>query len=124
MAQVLGFDHVSILVKDADASLGFYQDLLGLKLLDRPPLNFPGYWLDLQSGQSLHLMALPNPNLDTVRPEHGSRDYHFALRVDSIESYAQILDQKEMRYTRSQSGRKALFIKDLDNNAFELFEHV
>lgn len=122
MSKFLGFDHVSIIVKDAEASLKFYQDLLGLELLDRPNLGFHGYWLDLFAGQSLHLMQLENPNEDTKRPEHGGRDFHFALRVDSIDEFVRALEQKKHAFTRSQSGRKALFIRDLDNNAFELFE--
>ncbi|WP_178862352.1 VOC family protein [Thiomicrorhabdus cannonii] len=123
MAKVLGLDHVSIIVKDADAALEFYQTLLGLEKLDRPELGFPGYWLDLYHGQSLHIMQLPDPNSDTQRPEHGGRDYHFALRVDSIETFAEKLQQWQLPFTRSRSGRKALFAKDPDNNAFELFEY-
>lgn len=123
MSKVLGLDHVSIIVKDAEASLAFYQSLLGLTCLDRPDLGFPGYWLDLHAGQSLHIMQLDNPNQNTIRPEHGGRDYHFALRVDSIDSCCAKLDEMGMNYTRSRSGRKALFIKDLDDNAFELFEY-
>ncbi|GKT12369.1 MAG: glyoxylase I family protein [Thiomicrorhabdus sp.] len=123
MAKVLGFDHVSIIVKDAEASLAFYQSLLGVDLLIRPNLGFPGYWIDLYAGQSLHIMQLDNPNENTIRPEHGGRDYHFALRVDSIEAYVEKLEKSDLIYTRSKSGRKALFIKDLDNNAFELFEY-
>lgn len=122
MSKVLGFDHVSIIVKDADAALRFYQTLLGLPVLMRPDLGFPGYWLDLQSGQSLHLMEVANPNQDTQRPAHGGRDYHFALRVSDIEQLAVVLEREGASFTRSRSGRKALFIKDLDNNAFELFE--
>jgi hypothetical protein len=67
-------------------------------------------------------MQLDNPNADTVRPEHGGRDLHYALRVDSIEDYVAILQAMNRPFTQSGSGRKALFIKDLDNNAFELFE--
>lgn len=122
MASVLGLDHVSIIVKDGDASLRFYQQLLGLKLLPRPELGFPGYWLDLFAGQSLHIMQLPNPNADTHRPEHGGRDFHFALRVDSIDAFAERLRAMGAPFTQSRSGRRALFVKDLDNNAFELFE--
>jgi catechol 2,3-dioxygenase-like lactoylglutathione lyase family enzyme len=123
MAKVLGLDHVSILVKDAEASMQFYQQLLNLTLLERPDFGFPGYWLDLYNGQSLHIMQLPNPNDSAARPKHGGRDFHFALRVDSIEAYIEILQSKGLSYTQSQSGRKALFVRDIDGNAFELFEY-
>ena len=122
MSKVLGFDHVSIIVRDAELSLQFYQALLGLECAPRPDIGFPGYWLDLNEGQSIHVMQLDNPNANTARPEHGGRDYHFALRVDSIEGYSEKLTELGVVFTESRSGRKALFARDLDNNAFELFE--
>lgn len=124
MANVIGLDHVSILVKDAEASLAFYQTLLGVGLLERPPLGFPGYWLDLKAGQSLHIMQLDNPDAKSVRPEHGGRDFHFALRVESIAPFIERLEQLGCGYTKSRSGRKAVFSHDVDNNAFELFEYT
>ena len=123
MAKVIGFDHVSIVVNDADASLAFYQELLDVNLLERPNIGFPGYWVDLLAGQSLHIMQLENPNSGTIRPDHGGRDYHFALRVDDINAYVERLEKMDKPYTLSQSGRKALFTHDLDNNALELFEY-
>lgn len=123
MAKVIGFDHVSIIVKDAKASLTFYQSLLGVEVLQRPDLGFPGFWIDLHAGQSLHIMQLENPNESTLRPEHGGRDYHFALRVDSIDEFVVKLKEIGHPFSLSRSGRKALFAKDLDNNAFELFEY-
>lgn len=122
MAQVIGLDHVSIIVADADKACAFYQEVLGLTLLDRPNLGFPGYWLDLGAGQSLHLMQLANPYAHISRPAHGGRDVHFALRVDSVDAFTERLLEQNLVFTRSQSGRKALFVRDLDDNAFELFE--
>lgn len=123
MGNVLGLDHVSILVKDADRSVQFYCNLLGLEILPRPDLGFPGYWLGLGAGQSLHIMQLDNPNEGTLRPEHGGRDYHFAVRVASIESLKRRFESEGVAYTQSRSGRKALFVRDPDENAFELFEY-
>jgi len=122
MAKVTGFDHVSIIVKDAEVALAFYQDLLDLPLLDRPDLGFPGYWLGLDRGQSLHIMQLKNPKEGAHRPEHGGRDYHFALRVDAITEFTHRLEKMHKTYTLSKSGRKALFTHDPDGNALELFE--
>ena len=122
MAKVLGIDHVSILVKDADKSLFFYQDLLNLPLLDRPDLGFSGYWLDLNFGHSLHIMELANPCSGIERSEHGGRDAHLALRVDSIKGYLKRLEQKGIKFSASKSGRKAVFFRDLDDNSIELFE--
>jgi glyoxylase I family protein len=122
MSQVLGLDHVSLIVSDADRASAFYQKVLGLGEVDRPDLGFPGYWLNLGSGQTLHLMQLPNPYQNATRPGHGGRDVHFALRVASLDFYKQALAQHNVDYRVSQSGRNALFFRDLDANVVELTE--
>ncbi|WFE68337.1 VOC family protein [Thiomicrospira sp. R3] len=122
MSGVLGLDHVSIIVSDAQQACKFYQQVLGLEVLKRPNLGFPGYWLGLGDNQTLHLMQLPNPYQGITRPAHGGRDRHFALRVSQLETFIAKLDRMQLGYTLSQSGRKALFFSDLDNNVIELCE--
>ncbi len=117
---ILALHHVSILVADTARTRRFYEDVLGLKPLDRPDLGFPGAWLALGEGQQLHLMELPNPDPRTGRPEHGGRDYHFALRVADLEPFIQRLEQVNVAYTRSRSGRPSIFLRDPDGNAVEL----
>jgi catechol 2,3-dioxygenase-like lactoylglutathione lyase family enzyme len=38
-------DHVLVLTDDIDGTRDFYRDALGLEVGERPPLEFPGYWL-------------------------------------------------------------------------------
>ncbi|WP_044414072.1 VOC family protein [Thiomicrospira microaerophila] len=120
MAQVFGLDHVSVIVADAEKARAFYQSVLGLEDITRPDLGFPGFWLALGGGQTLHLMQLPNPYQNITQPDHGGRDRHLALRVKFLDQAMQKLDQAGINYTCSQSGRQALFFKDLDNNVVEL----
>ena len=119
---ILGIDHVSLIVANTANSIEFYQKILGLESLPRPDLGFPGAWLSLGKNQTLHLLEVKNPYEQVVRPEHGGRDNHFALRVQGFEKYEQTLMANEIAYTKSKSGRKALFFKDLDGNVIELYE--
>jgi glyoxylase I family protein len=121
-AVVLALHHVSILVADAERARRFYEDLLGLKPLERPDLGFPGAWLALGDAQQLHLMQLPNPDSREGRPEHGGRDYHLALRVAYLAPFIERLEQAGVVYTRSRSGRPSIFFRDPDGNAVELME--
>lgn len=126
MATVLGIDHVSLLVSDAERSKQFYQKILSLPVLERPDLGFPGYWLGLGSNQTLHIMELPNPEgvKEEQRniPVHGGRDRHFALTVDSVKAFVIRLNAEGLTFTESRSGRPAIFFRDPDGNALELFE--
>ena len=118
---VLGVDHVSLLVSDTARAERFYREALGLASLPRPDLGFPGAWLSLGSGgQALHLLELPDPDPRNGRPPHGGRDRHFALRVTSTASFAARLETMHVPFTRSMSGRDALFFRDPDGNAVEL----
>lgn len=119
-SQVLGLDHVSILVADAEKARDFYQTILGLDVVTRPDLGFAGYWLALGQGQTLHLMELENPYQNVTRPGHGGRDVHFALRVKHLAYFIEKLEKNSIEYSLSKSGRNALFFKDLDGNAVEL----
>ena len=71
-----GIHHVSLNVDDVALAQTFYVDLLGMKLLDRPDLGFPGLWLGTGS-QEVHLLEI----------EAGERvkEQHFAFLVDDVD---------------------------------------
>ncbi|MEJ2181338.1 MAG: VOC family protein [Gammaproteobacteria bacterium] len=114
--------HSSIIVKDTQMALEFYQGVLGLAADNsRPDLGYPGAWLNVGS-QQIHLLELPNPDPITGRPQHGGRDRHVALAVNNIDTLQDKLEQAGLEFTRSKSGRKALFTRDPDGNALEFIE--
>jgi glyoxylase I family protein len=120
---IKGFDHASVLVKDTDRALDFYIGVLGLAQdHDRPDLSYAGAWLNLGDGGQIHLIELPNPDPVDNRPEHGGRDRHTALTVTSLDGVIAELEQAQLPYTLSSSGRRALFCRDFDGNTLELIE--
>lgn len=119
---IRGIHHVSIIVADTARALGFYRDLLGLRVDDsRPDLGYPGAWLWIGDRQ-LHLLELPNPDPVDGRPAHGGRDRHLAVTIDDLDMLARQLAATGIACTRSRSGRRALFVRDPDGNALELIE--
>jgi glyoxylase I family protein len=117
---ILGLNHISILVADLEVSLTFYRDLLGLKVMARPPLGFEGAWLALGQGIDLHLLVLPNPDPIDQRPEHAGRDRHIALMVADLDLAKTRLMTHNIPFTLSRSGRASLFCRDPDGNGVEL----
>ncbi|MGJ0486551.1 MAG: VOC family protein [Methylomicrobium sp.] len=124
--QFLALHHASLIVSNTEKSLVFYRNVLGLKQLERPPLPFPGAWLQVgESGsQQIHLLELDNPDPTTGRPEHGGRDRHVALTVASLNPVLESLENNQVHYTLSISGRRALFCRDRDGNAIEIIEQT
>jgi len=121
MTDICAIHHVSMIISSADKSLAFYQGLLGLETVERPDLPFPGIWLKI-GDQQLHLLELPNPDPVDHRPEHGGRDRHLALSVRDLDVLAASLERAGVGYTRSRSGRDALFCRDPDGNALEFIQ--
>jgi catechol 2,3-dioxygenase-like lactoylglutathione lyase family enzyme len=42
---VSAIEHVLVLSDDIDRTRDFYREVVGLEVGERPPLEFPGYWL-------------------------------------------------------------------------------
>lgn len=122
MALIKDLHHASLLVADTARAVHFYCGILGLEQdPHRSALGFPGAWLWVGQRQ-IHLLELPNPDPTQGRPSHGGRDRHLALSVTDLDVLAQRLAAAGVRFTRSQSGRRALFCRDPDGNALELLE--
>lgn len=117
----LTIHHASLIVSDTEQSLIFYRDILGMKPTERPPLPFPGAWLQI-GDQQIHLLELDNPDPTTGRPKHGGRDRHVALHCTALDYLREELEKHQIPYTLSISGRKALFCRDRDGNALEFIE--
>ena len=120
--KILRIHHASVIVSDTERALRFYRDLLGLRVDPvRPDLGYPGAWLWIGQ-QQIHLLELLNPDPVEGRPAHGGRDRHLALSLDDLDALAGKLDAAGIAYTRSRSGRRALFFRDPDGNALEMIE--
>lgn len=120
---IVKLHHASLIVKDLDIALAFYQGILGLEVdHHRPDLGYAGVWLTLPGTQQLHLMVLDNPDKNSQRPQHGGRDHHIAFSVRSIDILMSALEASAVPFTQSQSGRKALFCRDPDGNALEFIQ--
>jgi len=122
---ITGICHATFLISDLAKSRAFYEGVLCLKVdSKRPYMSFDGVWYDVAPSQQIHLMLLPNPESGLQRPAHGGRDRHVALCVQNLTSLIERLDEAGIAYTVSQSGRRALFCRDPDQNALEFIEAV
>jgi glyoxylase I family protein len=109
-----GIHHVSINVSHTETALGFYRDVLGMAVLDRPDFGFGGAWLDAGGGRQVHLIEA------TVPPDQGQ---HIAFEVDDIVATVAALrsagiEVPEPRVVPDRSIRQT-FVHDPDGNRIE-----
>lgn len=123
---IKGVHHVALLCQNLETSMDFYVGVLGLTINPHRPddkLPYRGAWLNI-GPEMIHLMELPNPDDLDGRPEHGGRDRHFCIGVDAgaVEPLMQRLEKAGIEYTKSKSGRPAIFFRDPDMNCLEAVE--
>lgn len=117
-----GLLHHSVIISDLEKSRHFYADILGLEQdQSRPEMSFDGLWFNV-GDQAIHCLLLKNPDPVEDRPEHGGRDRHVCLLGSDINALVDNLEQHYIDYTRSKSGRRAIFFRDPDGNAIEVQE--
>jgi catechol 2,3-dioxygenase-like lactoylglutathione lyase family enzyme len=122
---ITGLHHATFISSDLARSRLFYEGVLGLQVdFKRPAMSFEGVWYVIGSGQQIHLMLLPDPEAGLQRPQHGGRDRHVAFGVSELAWLMSRLDAANIRYSVSQSGRRALFCRDPDQNALEFIEVI
>lgn len=119
MSLIKQLHHASVISSDLTASRAFYEGVLELTPNpSRPKFAYDGIWYDIGE-QMIHLLVVPNPDADAVRPAHGGVDRHTALIVGDFAALIARLESAGVPYSLSKSGRKALFCRDPDGNALE-----
>ncbi|GIQ66107.1 VOC family protein [Paenibacillus cisolokensis] len=122
MVQHEGIHHVSLIVTDLQRAKAFYEEVLGLKTIERPPFDFPGEWYAVgDTGQQLHLIV---HNGETKRTGGiDTRDGHFAIRVRDFDETVDWLRRKGIEHTANRdsvTGFAQIFLLDPDRNVIEL----
>lgn len=119
MITITQFLHTGLIVSDLQKTRDFYEGVLGLTASDkRPTLSYEGVWYNIGLNQ-IHLMVVPDPYKESIKPAHGGRDIHIALAVERLEDVKEALERAHVPYTLSMSGRAAIFCRDPDGNALE-----
>ncbi len=75
--------HVSIIVSDLARSSNFYENVVGLAMLQRPPFKSKGVWFAV-GDQHVHINEKPG-ELFRERRIFDPTSFHFALRVDDFD---------------------------------------
>ncbi len=120
-------DHVTIVVKDLEASRRFYVECLGMDEVERPGFKFDGLWFQADQTQ-IHLILEHDDSgpagLSSPERPVSSRTHHFAFEVE--DSHAAAAHCREMGVTiihdpkPRPDGAVQTFVQDPDGHIVEL----
>jgi catechol 2,3-dioxygenase-like lactoylglutathione lyase family enzyme len=127
MIRVSQIDHVTLVVRDLDASRRFYVGLLGMENVSRPAFDFAGLWL--RAGTTLlHLILEHDRSGRAGVNEDGrvksTRGHHLAFAVDDAEEAARDLEAAGVTFITKPNlrpdGAVQTFVLDPDGHVIEL----
>ncbi|MEJ0017811.1 MAG: VOC family protein [Acetobacteraceae bacterium] len=122
----MSLNHYTILTRDLEATKNFYTGVVGLAVGDRPPLNFPGYWLYCGGIPTVHLIGY-RPENEPINdaqsePAKTGRLDHIAFACEGLQAMKANLEQHGIRFDERVLPRlnmTQLFYFDPDGIAVE-----
>lgn len=124
-----GLQHFTIEPQDLERSKNFYVNVLGLEVGDRPPLDFPGYWLYSGGTATVHLMGTRKPREGIVvrgtekRFDDTGRFDHIAFAATDVEGVRKRLKANNVKFREQivpRTGDIQFFMYDPDGVGVEL----
>jgi len=125
MLKPLEFSHAAFRITDVDKSRAFYENVLGLKSLQRPDFTFKGMWYGVGSGQIHLIVSKKQEGPDPTGP-------HIAIEVEDLDATkaslkkmgVPFLDGDAMRMSLKPEDQRRLgrqiWVLDPDGNTVEL----
>ena len=108
-------NHITYNVRDKEAALQWYQDILGVGQIPKMVNGDHLYSLQIPSGAMIHIIENP---LATSAPSP-----HTAFEVDDIDASHEYFNAKGIVTTDIQTrndGQRAFYLDDLDGNRIEI----
>ena len=124
-----GLQHYTIEPQDLERTREFYCDVLGLENGDRPPLDFPGYWLYSGGVATVHLLGPRKPREGIVvrgtkkKFKDTGRFDHIAFAASDLPSVRKRLKTKKVKFREQivpRTGAAQIFLYDPDGVGVEL----
>lgn len=108
-------DHVNVRTANLERLVRFYEDVLGLRSGERPPLGFPGAWIYAGDRAVIHLVGVAEQPV----PEGALRLEHFAFTASGLREFVARLERAGVTFRQSRqagSGNVVINLHDPDGN--------
>jgi catechol 2,3-dioxygenase-like lactoylglutathione lyase family enzyme len=115
---IVRLDHYNIAPKDFEATVRFYEDVIGLKVGPRPEFGVDGYWLYADDRAVLHLLTDDKRSTGPT----GRLD-HIAFWATGLAEFVGRLKRMGIAYmlrTVEVAGMHQVFLTDVDGVTLEV----
>jgi catechol 2,3-dioxygenase-like lactoylglutathione lyase family enzyme len=124
MFHVKSLDHVTIVVRDLDATRRFYVDILGMQEVERPAFSFRGQWFQAGATQIHTILEFEGSGPAGSGSGNNSRGHHFAFVVEDAAAWVARLagfGVAPISPPRTRpDGAVQVFVQDPDGHLVEL----
>lgn len=123
----VGLHELVIEVADLAVSTRFYEDVIGLRIVQRWGADRPAVWLDMGDTAALGLWST-QAAVGALANGRGGAHVHFALRlphgsIDDVQARLEGLSYEILRI-EFDDGNRSLYLDDPDGNCLELMDAV
>lgn len=124
--RVSGIDHVNILTRDLDATVNFYEQVLGLTRSENEGIGmgFRGAWMRDATGSAIVHLVWKDPAFDRYEGyDPGDRTnavHHVAFRCEGFQATRDKLDALHLDYRANDRPGRVRQIFLVDPNAVNL----
>ena len=117
-------NHIGLPTADPARGERFYVEVLGYRVVPRPPFSFAGRWLYRDEvGPLIHLLQVPG-HVAPTGPIN-TLETHFAIRCEDANDVVSLLNEKGIEFVDRKLpgfGYRQIFFRDPDGNLIELGE--
>lgn len=134
---LLELHHISIRTHDLEATRDFFVEILGMTEGDRPPFQFPGYWLYVGGQPVVHLIGIDREDNSGLTNYLGSKRGavedgtgafdHVAFNINAPETLIARLKARGIAYRERQvpdTNLLQIFVEDPNGILVELNYHA
>ncbi len=122
MSRITRIQHEGIPVRDLEKSQRFYEQVIGLQSIPRPPLG-PGVWLaDASGAPQMHLIVNPDWPVPGPDAKPDARGRHTAFLVENYDELKRRFQEHGVTWSElpnSPVGLPQLFCVDPDGHTLE-----
>jgi len=123
----VGLHELVIEVADLDASTRFYEEVIGLRIVQRWGEDRPAIWFDLGDSTALGLWTV-KAAVGALANGRGGAHVHFALRIpqgsiNAVQARLEGLGYSVLRID-FDDGNRSIYVDDPDGNCLELMDAV